>query len=141
MKKVLAVGATVVAMMSAGASATVASAGNDSPGCQSATWGAVLNYSFGFVVNATVSLERCVPKGAHNNEFTLTGSGTSGGCSVTVSGTIKANQIDMVWTTVGACSTASATFTGTLKWSQGSGSGDFVDNPFGPGTWTATRTS
>jgi hypothetical protein len=141
--KRLALLAAVVAMMVVGASATVASAGNDTPGCQSATWSFSLTYPVFGTFPGTVSLERCVPKGAHNDEFTLTGSGTAGGCSVTVSGTIKANDINMVWTPVGSCTTASLTFTGTLNWSvgTGSGSGDFVDNPFGPGTWTATRTS
>jgi hypothetical protein len=138
--KRLALLVAVIAMM-AGASATVASAGNDTPGCQTASWDGTISYpAFGDFATS-VSLQRCVPKGAHNDEFTLTGSGTAGGCSVTVSGTIKANDINMVWTTNAGCSTASLTFTGTLKWGQGSGSGDFVDNPFGPGTWTATETS
>ena len=47
-------------------------------------------------------------------------------------------RVNMVWTAIGFCSTTSVTLIGTLDWDTGTGSGDFVDNPFGPGTWTAT---
>lgn len=129
--------------MAVGASATTAAAsnGNQTPGCQSATWNVTLTAN-GQSTTIPMSVQRCVPKGAHNDEFTLTG--TAGGgefCDITVSGTIKANAINMQWQGLGFCSAETSTFTGTLKWDQGSGSGDLVDSLVGPGTWTATETS
>ena len=87
-------------------------------------------------------LQRCVPKGAHTDEFTFTGTADAPGfCPIAVGGTLKANDINMSWVDGAPCGGESSTFTGSLKWGQGTGSGDFTDNLFGPGTWTATRTS
>jgi hypothetical protein len=145
--KRLALLAAVVAVMAFGASATAAAAsnGNPSPGCQSSTWDVTVSFGGdvfpGQVMNPLV---RCHPTAGSKGEWTLSGTATlAGGCTAEISGTFKANAIDMTWDlSAGTCGLdETATFTGTLNYDDGTGGGAFNDSAFGPGTWSATRTS
>jgi hypothetical protein len=142
--KRLALLAALIAAMALGAATTVASAGNDTPGCTTKTYDLSYTYDGEAPIEGALTLVRCVTKGG-DGVFTLSGNGHLDGCgngalTGTATGADDGMDVNITLTVPsGFCFGGTTVLTGTMNWGSGGG-GTFLDNGFFTGTWTATRT-
>jgi hypothetical protein len=72
---------------------------------------------------------------------TLSGNASrDGGCTATITGTLKGKKLNMEWHWADPCTGEVTTFTGTMKYKTGPASGTWSDPCCGSGPFTATRT-
>jgi hypothetical protein len=124
--------------------AATAGGATSATGCKNSTWSLTLTNGAGSAPYDMTPLSKCGT--GTRGVFKLGGTANSdfGGCTgAVISGTLNRSTLspNMQWSWTGGCAGEVTTFTGTIKWKKGIGSGNLDDNFFGPGTWTATRTS